>query len=172
MTDDRTSLTKDDLNSIIKEFENTIQRSQLLASRTNHINRLQTKQIERCQTTIDKSSKHLQDVEHEIDELEKNFCIRLCCSSKSKKSSSKKSSINKSRRNKPNSNLVHIEQDVIHRNDGFQNLDENLQRLQHFNTLIEHEIQNQFQILNNLHNKVDCDTYKLTEANSKNKRLF
>ncbi|CAF4563721.1 unnamed protein product [Rotaria socialis] len=147
MTEDRTSFTEDDLNSIIKEFENTIQRSQLLASRTNHINTLQTKQIERCQTTIDKSSKRLQDVEHEIDELEKNFCIRLCCSSKSKKSSSKKSSINKSRRNKSNSTIGHIEQDVIRRNDGFQNLDENLQRLQHFNILIDHEIQDQFQIL-------------------------
>ena len=45
MTDDRTSFTKDDLNSIITELENTIQRSQLLASQTNHVNTLQTKQI-------------------------------------------------------------------------------------------------------------------------------
>jgi hypothetical protein len=35
----------DDLNSIINELENTMQRSQILASHANHINRLQTKQI-------------------------------------------------------------------------------------------------------------------------------
>ena len=33
------------LNSVFNEFENTIQRSQRIASQTNHINRLQTKEL-------------------------------------------------------------------------------------------------------------------------------
>lgn len=33
------------LNSVFNEFENTIQRSQKIASQANHINRLQTKQL-------------------------------------------------------------------------------------------------------------------------------
>ncbi|CAF3322255.1 unnamed protein product [Rotaria sp. Silwood2] len=124
-----------------------MQRSQLLASQAHHVNTLQTKQIEQCQTKMDKSSKHLKDVEHEIDELQRSFCIRLCCSSKSKKSKSKNSSLNKAQENKSNENLIHIEQDPIYSNDQFQKFDENLQRLQYFNTLIDNEIQDQIQTL-------------------------
>ncbi|CAF3617934.1 unnamed protein product [Rotaria sordida] len=147
MTDNSMSFTKDNFNSIIEELENTMQRSQLLASQAHHINTLQTKQIEQCQTTMDKSSKHLKDVEHEIDELQRNFCIRLCCPSKSKKFKSKNSSLIKSQENKSNENLVHIAQDRIYSNDQLQNVDENLQRLQYFNTLIDNEIQDQIQTL-------------------------
>ncbi|CAF0889501.1 unnamed protein product [Rotaria sordida] len=191
MTDNSMSFTKDNFNSIIEELENTMQRSQLLASQAHHINTLQTKQIEQCQTTMDKSSKHLKDVEHEIDELQRNFCIRLCCPSKSKKFKSKNSSLIKSQENKSNENLVHIAQDRIYSNDQLQNVDENLQRLQYFNTLIDNEIQDQIQTLvcfryttalkmirshfsstaNDLHNKVDVDIYKLTKANSKSYRI-
>jgi hypothetical protein len=45
MTRDPTSFSKNDFNSLIKELENTTQRSQILASEANHINTLQTKQI-------------------------------------------------------------------------------------------------------------------------------
>ena len=96
---------------------------------------------------MDKSSKHLKDVEHEIDELEKGFCIRLCCPSKSKKSKSKNVSFKKSEENKSNENLIQIEQDPIYSNQQFQNLDENLQKLQYFNNLIDNEIQDQLQTL-------------------------
>ncbi len=33
------------LNSVFNEFENTVQRSQRIASQVNHINSLQTKQL-------------------------------------------------------------------------------------------------------------------------------
>jgi hypothetical protein len=45
MSHDPTSFQKDELNSLIKQFENSIQRSQILASQTDHINKLQTQQI-------------------------------------------------------------------------------------------------------------------------------
>jgi hypothetical protein len=93
--------------------------------------------LERCQTTMDKSSKHLKDVEREMDELQRGFCIRLCCPSKSKKS----------QEDKLNENSIPIEQDFIYSNDQFQNLDENLQRLQYFNKLIDNEMQDQLQTL-------------------------
>ncbi|CAF3469973.1 unnamed protein product [Rotaria sp. Silwood1] len=172
MSENPISFTKDDFNSIVKELENSMQRTKLLASQAHHINTLQTKQIEQCQTTMDKSSKHLKDVEHEIDELQRSFCIRLCCPSKTKKSKSRNSSLNKIQKNKSNENLVHIEQDPIYSNEQFQNFDENLQHLQYFNTLIDNEIQDQIQTLNDLHNNVDTDAYKLTKANFKSKRLF
>jgi len=113
---------KDDLNSIIKELENTMERSQIIASQANYINRFQTK--------IDKSTKHLEDFEEKIDELEKGFCIHLYCSSKIKKRKSK--------------NLIHIEHNS---NNHLKNLDKNLQKLKYFNTLIDHEIQDQIQTL-------------------------
>jgi hypothetical protein len=96
---------------------------------------------------MDKSSQHLKDVEREIDELEKGFCMRLCCSSKSKKSKSKNLSLKKSEENKSNENFIPAEQDSIYSNQQFRNLDENLQKLQYFNTLIDHEIQDQLQTL-------------------------
>jgi hypothetical protein len=34
-----------DLNSVFNEFENTIQRSQRIASQANHVNRLQTNKL-------------------------------------------------------------------------------------------------------------------------------
>ncbi len=103
--------------------------------------------LERCQTTMDKSSKHLKDVEREMDELQRSFCIRLCCPSKSKKSKSRNSFLNKSQEDKLNENSIPIEQDFIYSNDQFQNLDENLQRLQYFNKLIDNEMQDQLQTL-------------------------
>lgn len=91
---------------------------------------------------MDKSSKHLKDVEREIDELQRDFCIRLCCSSKSKNLCS-----NKSHDEKLNENFIPIKQDFIYSNDQFKNLDKNLQCLQYFNTLIDNEIQDQLQTL-------------------------
>lgn len=43
--DDQTSFTKNEFNSIIKELENTMEQSQLLASQANQINTLQTKKL-------------------------------------------------------------------------------------------------------------------------------
>ena len=96
---------------------------------------------------MDKSSRHLKDVEREIDELEKGFCMRLCCPSKSKKTKSKSFSVRNIEENKSNQNDIQIEQDPIYSNQQFQNLDENLQKLQYFNTLIDNEIQDQLQTL-------------------------
>jgi hypothetical protein len=45
MPNDSTTFEKENFNSAIKEFENSIQRSQILVSQINHINTLQTKQI-------------------------------------------------------------------------------------------------------------------------------
>ncbi|CAF1277499.1 unnamed protein product [Adineta steineri] len=162
-----TSFSRDDFNSLINELENTMQRSQILVSQTNHINTLQTKQIDQSQMTMDKSSQHLRNVEREVDELEKNFCVRLCCSSKTKKSKLKKSD-----EYQLNENIIPIEPNPIYSNQQFQNLDENLQRLQYFNTLIDNEIQDQLQTLSNLNNQVNVDTNKLTKTNYKSKRLF
>ena len=105
--------------------------------------------LEQCQTQMDKSSKHLADVEREVNELEKGFCIRLCCPSKyshhsSKKAKSKSSPLIK---NKSNENSIPIENDPIYSNDQLRNLDENLQRMQYLNTLINTEIQDQLQTL-------------------------
>jgi chromosome segregation ATPase len=91
---------------------------------------------------MDKSSKHLKDVEHEINELEKGFCMRLCCSSKTKKKKSKNFL-----KNKCEENLVDIEHDSSYSNDQLKNLDANLRKLQDFNVLIDKEIQNQIQTL-------------------------
>jgi chromosome segregation ATPase len=91
---------------------------------------------------MDKSSKHLKDVEQEINELEKGFCMRLCCSSKTKKRKSKNLL-----RNKSEENLTEIEQDSNYSNDQLKNLDANLRKLQDFNTLIDKEIQSQIQTL-------------------------
>jgi hypothetical protein len=44
MTHDPTSFSKEDVDLIMKELENTMTRSQILASQANHINVLQTKQ--------------------------------------------------------------------------------------------------------------------------------
>lgn len=96
---------------------------------------------------MDQSTKHLKDVEREMDELEKGFCMRLCCPSKSKKSKSKNLSVKNSEENKSNETDIQIEQDPIYSNQQFQNLDQNLQKLQYFNTLIDHEIQDQLQTL-------------------------
>ncbi|UJR38407.1 hypothetical protein I4U23_031076 [Adineta vaga] len=168
----KTSTHRLPTKTIQSNLENTIERSQILASQVNHINTLQTKQIDRCQTNMDKSSKHLKDIEREMDELQEGFCIRLCCSSKSKKHKSRTVSADKTEEYKSNENFIPIERKFAYSNDQFQNLDENLQRLQYFNTLIDNELQDQLQTLNNLNKQVDTDAYNLTKANQKSKRLF
>ena len=45
MSHDLTSFQKDDFSSLIKQFDDSVQRSQILASQTDHINKLQTQQI-------------------------------------------------------------------------------------------------------------------------------
>ena len=96
---------------------------------------------------MDKSSQHLKDVEQEMEELEKGFCARLCCASKSKKTKSRRSSMIHSKEEKSDEEFIPTEQDLTYSNDQFRNLDENLQRLQYFNRLIDHEIQDQLQTL-------------------------
>jgi len=91
---------------------------------------------------MDKSSKHLKDVEHEINELEKGFCMRSCCSSKTKKRKSKIFL-----RNKSEENLIDPEYESSYSNDQLKNLDANLRKLQDFNVLIDKEIQDQIQTL-------------------------
>ena len=91
---------------------------------------------------MDKSSKHLNDVEHEINEIEKGFCIRLCCSSKTKKRKSKQIL-----RKISEENLRDIEYHSIYSNDQLKNLDQNLQKLEFFNHLIDQELQDQIQTL-------------------------
>ncbi len=98
--------------------------------------------LEQCQTKMDKSSKHLKDVEHEINELEKGFCMRLCCSSKTKKRKSKNFL-----RNTSEENLIDLEYESSYSNDQLRNLDANLRKLQDFNVLIDKEIQDQIQTL-------------------------
>ncbi|CAF1406229.1 unnamed protein product [Adineta ricciae] len=129
------SLSKNKFDIVIKDLEDTLERSQTLASQVTQMNSLQTKQIDRFQTNMDKSSRHLEEIEHEMDELQKGFCIRLCCPSKCGKN-------------------------------------EHLQRLQYFNTLIDHELQDQLQALNDLNEQVDTNAYKLTKVNKKGRSLF
>jgi hypothetical protein len=45
MTNDPNSFDKNQFNSIIKGLEDSVQRSQILAVKVNHLNTLQTKQI-------------------------------------------------------------------------------------------------------------------------------
>ena len=103
--------------------------------------------LDRFQTNIDKSSRHLEEIEHEMNELQKGFCIRLCCPSKCGKSKSKSSTSEKVDDYHSDKSVIPIEQNLIYSNDKFQSLDENLQRLQYFNTLIDHELQDQLQAL-------------------------
>jgi hypothetical protein len=112
---------------------------------------------------MDKSSQHLKEVEHEIDQLERGFCMRLCCSSKSKKSKSKNISLRQSEERKSNEHFIEIEHDPFYTNEQFQDLNQNLQQLQYFNTLIDQEIHDQLQTL-------VCSIYKLLK--DKNRRLF
>lgn len=89
---------------------------------------------------MDKSSQHLRDVEQEMNEIERGFCMRLCCTSKTKKSKSK--NVWKSKED-----LFELEHDPIYSNNQLQNLDENLQKLQFFNRLIDEELREQIQTL-------------------------
>jgi predicted nucleic acid-binding Zn-ribbon protein len=91
---------------------------------------------------MDKLSKHLKDVEHEINKLEKGFCMHLCCSSKRKKRKSKTFL-----RDKSEENLIDLEYESSDSNDQLKNLDANLRKLQDFNELIDKEIQDQIQTL-------------------------
>ncbi|CAF1286479.1 unnamed protein product [Adineta ricciae] len=166
------SLSKNKFDIVIKDLEDTLERSQTLASQVTQMNSLQTKQIDRFQTNMDKSSRHLEEIEHEMDELQKGFCIRLCCPSKCGKSKSKSSTSEKVDDYHSNKYVIPIEQNLIYSNDKFQSLDEHLQRLQYFNTLIDHELQDQLQALNDLNEQVDTNAYKLTKVNKKGRSLF
>ena len=95
---------------------------------------------------MDKSSQHLEDVEREIDELQRGFCVRLCCPVKTSHRSLKKS---RSKdvplmRNQSSLNAAENDDDdpvEPNGNDPLRTLDENLQRMQYVNRLIETEIQ-------------------------------
>ena len=99
--------------------------------------------LEQCQTTMEKSSKHLKDVEEEIKELEHGFCMRLCCSSKNKKNKAK----NPFKIQTEEESAFSIEHDPIYSNNQLENLDANLQKLQYFNRLIDRELEDQIETL-------------------------
>lgn len=94
---------------------------------------------------MDKSSKHLKDVEEEIKEIEQGFCMRLCCSAKNKKVKSK--NIDKTQRDDEGDSAFSVEHDSIYTNNQLDNLDANLQKLQYFNRLIDREFENQIETL-------------------------
>ena len=134
---------------------------------------------------MDKSGQHLKDVDQQIDQIEKGFCMRLCCSSKKrKKRKSKNNFIQKSEEK----SFVG-ENDPIYSNNQLKNLDESLQKLQYFNHLIDYEIQDQIQTLVCVffplqdiylnffrfrilsHNHTDLDSQRLIKTNFKTRHL-
>lgn len=89
---------------------------------------------------MDKSSRHLHEIEREMDDLQRGFCVRLCCPSKARKTPSRRASVREG-------NDRPFDGRTTYSNERFRTLDENLQRLQHFNTLIENELHDQLQTL-------------------------
>lgn len=135
---------------------------------------------------MDKTSQHLEDVQDDMEEIERGCCLRLCCSAKRKKRKSKKIV-----REKSEENIIEYQTDPIYSHNQLQNLDQNLQRLLIFNSTIDREIQEQVQTLvrticlrqmknrfffffclkNTLHHRVDLDSEKLRETNFRTKHF-
>jgi len=99
--------------------------------------------LEDCQTTIDKSTRHLEEIDEEINEVDKGFCLRLCCSKRKKNKQAKEILPKKSSEEK----IFEIENNSVYSNAQLRNLDENLQKLQFFNHLIDQQIQQQNQTI-------------------------
>lgn len=98
---------------------------------------------ERLHQTFDRTDEHLENVEKQIEEIHRSFCCQLCCSSKSTR---RKSPIDKKSKEKVRSRFV-AEENPILTNENLRMIDENLQKLQHFNRLIDEEIHDQIETL-------------------------
>lgn len=98
---------------------------------------------ERLHQTFDRTDEHLENVEKQIEEIHRSFCCQLCCSAKSTR---RKSPIEKKSKEKVRSSFV-AEENPILTNENLRMIDENLQKLQHFNRLIDEEIHDQIETL-------------------------
>lgn len=102
--------------------------------------------LEHYQRSMDRTSEHLAHVQHDMDEIDRGFCGRLCCPSNSSGQKSKRKALPLDQKKSKDSRTI-AAPDSIYSDARLKKLDSNLQQLQEFNRLMDKEIHSQLETL-------------------------
>ncbi|CAF0830595.1 unnamed protein product [Didymodactylos carnosus] len=131
---------------------------------------------------LDKSEKHLTNVEKELEELQQGYNWRVCHTIKNQKYREK--NINEKITTKYAKNSKHHHRRQQKKSTSDETIDKNIllsdqysrdmnfKRMQELNFLIDNEIQDQIKTLNCLHANVDLNTQKLIDTNFRVRRTL